>query len=135
MGRLKRFAIGTGATIIALGGLTTIWYREHYIVPPLPEVKVTLPSPNGFDTLQEAAKLEVPAMGRIYVSPRPLNEGESPLRYPVQSLMGRQKLLEANQPAIAKIREALGQECMVPASIHMDTESSSRRSSESWHAC
>lgn len=106
MSRLKRFAVGTGVTLVALGGLTGFWYKNHYVVPPEPARTVVLPSPNGFDTLQEATKLEVGELDGVTTSPSKDD--------PPASLEKRLALLEANKAAIEKTREALGQEFHQP---------------------
>ncbi|MGC4043579.1 MAG: hypothetical protein QM758_07215 [Armatimonas sp.] len=106
MSRLKRFATGTGITLVALSGLTGYWYKNHYVVPPEPVRNVTMPSPNGFDTLQEAVKLEVARQGSVSTSPSRED--------PPTSLEQRLALLEANKPAIEKTREALRQEFQQP---------------------
>lgn len=121
MGRLKRFAIGASTATVVLGGLTAVWYQTHYVVPVEPERTVPLPSPNGFDTLQAALKLEVKELGGVFVSPRPLND-DPPYRYPTPPLPERLKLLAANQASIHKTREALKQEYITPTPQERDID-------------
>jgi hypothetical protein len=106
MGKFKWFAVGAGATLIALGGVGALWYRSNYVVPPELERTVALPSPNGFDTLQQAFRLEIGGLDGVTTSP-PKDEPPGPLEK-------RLKLLTANQPSIEKTREALSQEYLTP---------------------
>ncbi|MGC4043583.1 MAG: hypothetical protein QM758_07235 [Armatimonas sp.] len=122
MSKLKRLGIGAGITLVVLGALTGVWYKQHYILPPLVEAKVAPPNPNGFDTLQKAFELTVEKREGIEVSPTPLPGNDSALRYPMQPLAGRLKLAQANAASIAKTREALAQEYLIPAHISPEIE-------------
>ncbi|MGC4043584.1 MAG: hypothetical protein QM758_07240 [Armatimonas sp.] len=113
MSRLKRFAIGTGITLAALGAVIPLWYQSHYGMLPEQARRIALPSPNGFDTLQDALKLEVETQSGIVVRPWYANS-PSTRQYPTQALAGRVPLLAANRPAIEKTREALQQEYLFP---------------------
>ncbi|MGC4043942.1 MAG: hypothetical protein QM758_09105 [Armatimonas sp.] len=112
MSRLKRFAIATVVTLALPGGATTLWYQSHYVAPLAPQI---LPSPNGYDTLEEAINLcclpsDEPSqvIEEIYLTAKHW------------SLARRQKLLAANKPSLEKTREALRQEYVVPRVTPID---------------
>lgn len=112
MSRLSRFLRRAGLTLAAVGVVGavvgSVWYRRAYTIPPLaPDPPVRLPSPNGYDTLRDAVKLVIKEKDGI-------KHAYEVTRKTKQPLVGRQKLLAANEPAIAKVREALGQEFLVP---------------------
>jgi hypothetical protein len=113
MGKLKRFALGTVITATALAGLTGLWYRSHYTLPPIIEGNIILPSPNGFDTLQDALKLTAMEHDGVTIRPKPI-PGSSPTRYMTFPLPKRLELVQANAASIAKTREALAQKYLTP---------------------
>ncbi|MGC4043582.1 MAG: hypothetical protein QM758_07230 [Armatimonas sp.] len=112
MSKLKRFGIGVGITTVVMGCLTGCWYKGHYVLPPVSEHSVDLPTLNGFDTLQEAIGLAVMEKDGVPVVPKMLSY--SPPRYKTYPLAARLKLVTANEPALRKTREALAQVYVIP---------------------
>lgn len=107
MGKLKRFAVGSLVTLIALGGATGLWYQRHYVLPPEPlYTKEILPSPNGFDTLRDAAALRVEQLDGVAF--------RASLWKPSAPLEKRLALLAANQESIAQTRLGLTQSYLQP---------------------
>ncbi|MGC4045562.1 MAG: hypothetical protein QM758_17355 [Armatimonas sp.] len=103
MSRFKRFAVGTALTLTVLGGTTMLWYQSHYVAPLVLPPDPPLPSPNGFDTLEQAKDLQCYRLeGKTYFFGRSM------------PLAMHQKLLAANKPCLEKTREALTQEYLVP---------------------
>lgn len=103
MSRLKRIAISTALTLAVLGGTTMLWYQSHYMAPAVLPTPPPLPSPNGFDTLEKAIKLQ-----RSFVPGKDLSVWE------IQPLAVRLKLVVENKPCLEKTREALTQEYRRP---------------------
>lgn len=77
-----------------LGLAGGLWLRHVYTLPPEPPLTAALPSPNGYQTALAACQLQV-------------KEKEL-------SLEKRKAFLAANAASIAKLREALAQEWLVP---------------------
>ncbi|WP_395088398.1 hypothetical protein [Armatimonas sp.] len=118
MSKVKR-TLGIGCTstlavLIGLGG--AVWIRGNAAPDyKIPEWK--LPTPNAYDTLKEAKKVEITKFGDIVTSPMTRFDkklGKSVPEKP-QPLEGRKVLLEKNKAAIAKLREALVQDYAAPA--------------------
>ena len=110
---MKRTAIACGVGGVSLAGLGALWYQSHYVLPPEPKLDVKLPSPNGYDTLQQACGLEVGEKEGIVTSPSRKDAD--------QPLPGRLALLKANASSIEKLREALTQTYLNPtATINGD---------------
>ena len=116
MSKVKRI-LGIGCTstlavLIGLGGV--VWIRGNAAPDyKIPEWK--LPTPNAYDTLLSARKLEVGTFGKAMLSPAGrYDEKEKKFVYPTQPLEDRKALLEKNQVTIAKVREALTQEFATP---------------------
>ena len=116
MSKVKKL-LGTGCgtslmVLVGLGGI--LWIRGN----AAPEYKIPewkLPSPNAYDTLGAARKLEVSKLGKAAVSPvGNYDEKQGKYIYPPQPLEDRKALLEKNQAAIAKLREALAQDFATP---------------------
>ena len=116
MSKVKKL-LGTGcvtslALMIGLGGI--LWIRGN----AAPEYKIPewkLPSPNAYDTLAEAKKLEVSKLGTAAINPKGrYDEKVKKSVYELGPLDDRKALLEKNQAAIAKLREALTQEFATP---------------------
>ena len=112
---LKRTAQVLGLGGVVLLGAGTVWYQQHYVLPPEPKIEVKLPSPNGYDTLWEACNLEVGKKDGTVTSPSNNRDAD-------QLLPGRLALLEANKPSIEQLREALKQDYLIPASQSPDKE-------------
>lgn len=111
----KLLAVGCGTSLMVLVGLGGIlWIRGN----AAPEYKIPewkLPSPNAYDTLGEARKLEVSKWGHAAVNPESrYDEKAKKYTYPLGPLEDRKALLEKNQATIAKVREALTQEFATP---------------------
>lgn len=90
----KRASIGCGGVAAVLGLAGGLWLRHVYTLPPEPPLTAALPSPNGYQTALAACQLQV-------------KEKEL-------SLEKRKAFLAANAASIAKLREALAQEWLVP---------------------
>ncbi|MCX6365561.1 MAG: type II secretion system protein GspG [Armatimonadetes bacterium] len=116
MSKVKRgLKLGCGTTLAVLIGLGgVLWIRGN----AAPEYKIPewkLPSPNAYDTLTEARKLEVSKLGKAAVNPEShYDEKTRKYIYPLGPLEDRKALLEKNQATIAKLREALTQEFATP---------------------
>ncbi|MBB6051757.1 type II secretion system protein GspG [Armatimonas rosea] len=111
----KALALGCGTSLALLVGLGgTLWIRGNAAPEyTLPEWKV--PTPNAYDTLTEAKKLEVSKLGKAAINPEAhYDKKAQKYIYPLGPLDDRKALLEKNQPAIAKLREALTQEFATP---------------------
>ncbi|MGC4043588.1 MAG: hypothetical protein QM758_07260 [Armatimonas sp.] len=124
MSRWKFLAVRVGIPLVL--GAIPLWYQSYYVMPLASLPAHTLPSPNGYDTFQEAMDLVTqPESERQYP------QGTASLslieRQDIQAanmeyfqgaaslpLTERQKTLAANQRCIAKTREALTQEYLVP---------------------
>lgn len=118
MSRWKRFSIGVGITVVALGGLTALWYPRHYTLPVLVvEDDVALPHPNSFDTLQAAMERAVWELPGVSVTPK-LEPGYLTV-YQTQPLKARFPLAKANRDSIALTRQALKQEYRTPPHTNM----------------
>lgn len=109
MSRWKRFAISTAVTLSVLGGSTALWYQTHYVAPVVLPPDPPPPSPNGFDTLQQAKNL---LYYRLPTGKHVSYWDDLPL-----TMRQKQELLVANKPGLEKIREALTQEYLVPQNI------------------
>ncbi len=114
----KLLAVGCGtslAILVGLGGI--LWVRGN----AAPEYKIPewkLPSPNAYDTLGAARKLEVSKLGSVAVSPMgKYDEKQDKFVYPPQPLEDRKTLLAKNQASIAKVREAMTQEFATPQAL------------------
>lgn len=103
MSRGKYIAVRLGIVLLVPGGFSTLWYQSHYAAPLAPTPERALPSPNGFNTLQDAMW--------VHSGPDhwPQSWQESDL-----TLAERQKLLAANQPLLARTREVFTQEFVFP---------------------
>lgn len=55
---LRRAGVGLGIAVPVLLIAGEVWYRGHYILPPVEQPKRQIPAPNGFDTLQAACRLQ-----------------------------------------------------------------------------
>ncbi len=111
----KLLAVGCGTSLMVLVGLGGIlWVRGN----AAPEYKIPewkLPSPNAYDTLAEARKLEVSKLGKAAVNPSGrYDEKTKKSVYELGPLDDRKALLEQNQATIAKLRKALTQEFATP---------------------
>ena len=111
----KLLAVGCGtslAILVGLGGV--LWVRGN----AAPEYKIPewkLPTPNAYDTLMTARKLEDSKLGRVAVSPMgKYDEKQDKFVYPPQPLEDRKTLLAKNQATINKLREAMTQEFATP---------------------
>ncbi|MGC4043581.1 MAG: hypothetical protein QM758_07225 [Armatimonas sp.] len=103
MSRFKRVVRGTGIILLALGSALVVWYQGNYITPLLPPPARRLPSPNGYDTFQQA----------MVIGTLPEEDLRS-FNLSRRSSAEQQKLRTLSQRCLAKTREALGQKFLVP---------------------
>jgi hypothetical protein len=104
--RLRRAALGGVIVVLLLSVAFLLRYHSVYILPPEPTASVSLPRPNGYDTLAMATKLQVSEVDGVGSMPRTPDEP-----WP---LAGRKKLLAANAPALNQMRTALRQDYLIP---------------------
>lgn len=117
MSKVKKL-LGTGcltslALLIGLGGI--LWIRGN-AVPQYKMPELRLPAPNAYDTLKVAKRLEVGNIGDTAIAPAKRFDEKLKKSVPKlpQPLEGRRALLEKNQAAIVKVREALCQDYAAP---------------------
>ena len=103
---LRRAGLGCAGLTVVLGIAGGVLYKSRYVLPPEAPRSLREPTPNAYQTMIAACKLEVKELDGIKTSP--------PNRNSLQPLAGRKKLLAANAASIAKLREALGQEWLTP---------------------
>ena len=101
-----------------LVGGTTWWKKVSY----LPDVKIpayTLPSPNAYDTLREAAKYKIESEGEIGAAQVSKTTKKS-IKISDQPMADRLKLIQKNEKAVALVRLALTQQYAKPLTYSMN---------------
>ena len=110
---LRRALLGLAITTPILGITLSIWYQQHYVLPPEDVLKRSVPQPNGFDTIQAAGKLLIKKHDGVEVAPWP--KPKTPY-----TLAQRKAFVAANQRAIDKLREGLVQEYQDQSGAHFN---------------